>query len=89
MRTPWNTQSDKTLSRPIKPLTTTRGSADKGTPLIVLATIVAGAILSYFTGLLMFLGQHPTHWFLAFVGGIVGWLIGKLIYRLRGERDII
>jgi hypothetical protein len=63
--------------------------SSKGTPLLVLATTAGGAFLTYITGFLTFQGQHPIHWGLAIGGGVVGWLIGKLIYRLRGETDII
>lgn len=72
-----------------KPSATTLKSSSRGTPLIVLATTAGGVFLSYIIGYLTFLGQHPIHWGLAIGGGIVGWLIGKLIYRLRGETDII
>ena len=64
-------------------------SSSKGTPLIVLLTLVGGAFLFYIIGFLALLNQHPIHWGLSIVGGVVGWLIGKLIYRLRGETDII
>lgn len=68
---------------------TARKSSSKGTPLIVLLTLVGGAFLFYIIGFLALLNQHPIHWGLSIVGGVVGWLIGKLIYRLRGETDII
>jgi hypothetical protein len=64
-------------------------SSSKGTPLIVLAALATGAISFYFIGFLALQYKHPIHWALAIVGGIVGWLLGKLIYRLRGETDIL
>lgn len=69
--------------------TTTLKPSSKGTPLVVLATLTGGALLGYLIGQLAFLYQHPIHWGLGIGGGIVGWLAGKLIYRLRGETDII
>ena len=71
------------------PSATTPKSSSRGTPLVVLATMAGGMFLSYIVGYLTFLYQHPIHWGMAIGGGIVGWLIGKLIYRLRGETDII
>lgn len=68
---------------------TKRKSSDRGTPLVVLATLASGAILFYLIGQLAFLYQHPIHWGLSIVGGVVGWLIGRLIYHMRGETDII
>ena len=72
-----------------KPPATTTKSSSRGTPLIVLITLAGGAFLFYIIGFLAFINQHPIHWGLAILGGVVGWLIGKLIYRLRGETDII
>ncbi len=72
-----------------KPATQTPKPSGKGTPLVVLATLAGGSVLGYFIGQLAFLYQHPIHWGLGIAGGAVGWLTGKLIYRLRGEQDII
>ncbi len=69
--------------------TTAPKSSSKGTPLVVLATLAGGSLLGYLIGQLAFLYQHPIHWGLGIAGGVVGWLVGKLIYRLRGETDII
>ena len=64
-------------------------SPPSGIPLIVLVSAAGGGILAYLIGQLTFLQQHPIHWLLAMVGAIAGWFLGKLIYRLRGEVDII
>lgn len=74
------------INRPAK---STLKPSNRGTPLIVLIALVGGAFLFYIIGFLALLNQHPIHWGLSIVGGVVGWLIGKLIYRLRGETDII
>ena len=63
-------------------------SSSKGAPLIVLAALATGALSSYLVGLMTLQFNHPVHWALAIAGGAVGWLIGKFIYRLRGDRDI-
>lgn len=63
---------------------------DRGLPLLILATLSGGAFLGYFTGELALVHiAHPIHWLVAAAGGLAGWLIGKLIYRLRGYIDII
>ncbi len=77
------------VGKPSTPTAGTARSPGKGTPLVVLATLAGGSVLGYFIGQLAFLYQHPIHWGLGIVGGAVGWLTGKLIYRLRGEQDII
>ena len=72
-----------------KSVTTGHKSTSGGTSFLVFIAVVSGAFLSYFIGFLVFLNQHPIHWAMSIVGGVVGWLIGKLIYRARGEKDII
>ena len=72
-----------------KPTSTTGKSTNKGAPLVVLVTCVGGAFVAYLIGFLTFAQQHPIHWGLAIAGGVAGWFIGKLIYRLRGDTDII
>ena len=63
---------------------------DRGLPLLILATLSGGAFLGYLTGeLALARNAHPIHWLVAAAGGLAGWLIGKLIYRLRGYIDII
>ena len=68
---------------------TKSGSSQEGIPLVVFVSAAGGGILAYLIGQLTFLQQHPIHWLLAIIGGIIGWFLGKLIYRLRGETDII
>ncbi len=68
---------------------TKSGSAQNGAPLIVFVSAAGSGILAYLIGQLTFLQQHPIHWLMAIIGSIVGWFIGKFIYRLRGEEDII
>jgi hypothetical protein len=72
-----------------KSTSTTGKSTNKGTPLVVLLASAGGAFLAYLIGFLTFVQQHPIHWGLAILGGVGGWFVGKLIYRLRGETDII
>ena len=77
------------MPKVIKPMPTKPKNFNKGIPLIVLATMVSGAFLAYFVGFMTFWQQHPIHWLLAIVGGVIGWLTGRFIYRLRGETDIL
>lgn len=68
---------------------TKSGSSQDGIPLVMFVTATGSGIFAYLIGQLIFLQQHPIHWLLAIIGGIVGWFLGKLIYRLKGETDII
>ncbi len=63
---------------------------DRGIPLLILLALSAGAFLGYFSSeIALAHDPHPMHWLVAALGGFTGWLIGKLIYKLRGEVDIM
>ena len=57
-----------------------------GLPLVVLISIGALTLLGYFAGVVVFAaGPHPAHWILALLGGLLGWMLGSLYYRVRGD----
>jgi hypothetical protein len=56
-----------------------------GLPFIVIVSIGALAVVSYFAGYVLVPDAHPLHWLLALVGGLAGWGVGELYYRTRGD----
>jgi membrane protein YqaA with SNARE-associated domain len=54
--------------------------------LVVVFSTLGGILLGYFAGQIMFgSGAHAVHWSVAALGGIVGWALGRLYYRRRGD----
>ncbi|MFV2044913.1 MAG: hypothetical protein ACC700_16965 [Anaerolineales bacterium] len=55
-------------------------------PLVVVIAIGGGLFLGYFIGETVLLIQsHPVHWGVAALGGVVGWALGKVYYKFRGD----
>jgi hypothetical protein len=58
----------------------------EGIPVVVAFALMGGALLGYLAGETGWaLSVHPIHWSVAAVGGLAGWLVGKLLYRWRGD----
>ncbi len=58
----------------------------EGIPLVVFMSMMGGGIVGYLGGEMAFyLRPHPAHWTVAFVGILLGSLIGLIIYRQRGD----
>jgi len=73
------TKNRKTLRRTKKP------SGD-GMSLIVFVSIAGSALLGYFISEIAFyVRPHPVHWATALVMALIGFLIGKIIYRYYGD----
>ena len=46
--------------------------------------LLAGFFIAYI-GSRVLIDGHPLHWLSAFLGAVLGYLIGMLIYRWRGD----
>ncbi len=64
-----------------------RGSThEDGPPLIVVLSIAMLTLLGYFIGMSAFARfPHPVHWASAAVGGLLGWGLGRIYYRTKGD----
>ncbi|HLC02919.1 MAG TPA: hypothetical protein VJK02_07770 [Anaerolineales bacterium] len=62
-----------------------RPSEDDGPPLVVIVFVAGGILFGYLGGQVAFAGHHPYHWAAALVGGLLAWIAGELVYRLRGD----
>lgn len=61
-------------------------NARRDLPLVVYTWIIALAIIGYVVGrIVLDAYPHPFHWLSALGGAILGYLIGRLWYRWRGD----
>lgn len=62
-----------------------RLSKEEGPPLVVIVFVAGGILFGYLGGQMAFPGHHPYHWAAALVGGLLAWIAGEVVYRLRGD----
>lgn len=62
----------------------------ESTPILIYITVLVGGTLGYMVGEGIWIRQvHWLHYLPIIPLGLVGYLLGKWIYKLRGYRDII
>lgn len=63
-----------------------RAPKEDGPPLVVVVFVAGGILFGYLGGELAFAhGPHPYHWAAGLVGGVLAWIAGEIVYRLRGD----
>ena len=61
-------------------------NAAKGPALVEVVGLAVGLLLLYLVAeLVLAQGPHPTHWLVAGLGGFLGFVLGRIYYRLRGD----
>ena len=74
------------MSKHAKPAKGVTKPARKDWPLVVYVWIVGQGFMSYLTARIALDGQpHPLHWASGLVGAVVGYFVGWLWYRWRGD----
>ncbi|NOY99486.1 MAG: hypothetical protein GXP40_09870 [Chloroflexi bacterium] len=59
---------------------------EDGLPMIVFVLLAGGGLLGFLGGETIFYTRpHPVHWATALAVALAGYLIGLVIYRLRGD----
>lgn len=75
------------MSKPTKSKKISRQKARKYTPVVVYMWVIGLGLLSYLFAGEVVLGSrpHPFHWVAGLVGGGLGYFVGWLWYRWRGD----
>ena len=74
------------MSKYAKPGKADSQKARKEWPLVVYVWVVGLGFISYFVARIALDGQpHPLHWLSGLVGAVVGYFVGQLWYRWRGD----
>ena len=61
-------------------------TTSSGLPMIVVALIAGGLLLGYLAGEIVFYARsHPVHWATALMFGLLGYIVGLVIYRKYGD----
>jgi Na+/glutamate symporter len=84
------TSNTPNMSEATKATNKKHAKRSQKTPLIIYITIGLAAFIGYFVGELGWMGQpHYWHYLPIIPISVVGYMVGRLIYRLRGYQDII
>lgn len=75
------------MSKPTKSKTVSKQKARQYTPVVVYMWIVGLGLTGYLVVGEIVLGArpHPFHWIAGLVGGVLGYFVGWLWYRWRGD----
>ena len=74
------------MSKHSKTTGTTLNAARKGWPLVIYVWIIGLGLAGYFIGRIAIDEQlHPLHWAAGLVGAVIGYFVGWLWYRWRGD----
>jgi hypothetical protein len=74
------------MSKGSRPASRARQGVKVGWPLVVYVWMVSVGFLSYFVvRIALDAYPHPVHWLGGLGGAFVGWAVGWLWYRLRGD----
>ena len=74
------------MSKHAKTTRETVKAARKDWPLVIYAWIIGLGLTGYFIGRLALDGQpHPLHWAAGLAGAVIGYFVGWLWYRWRGD----
>lgn len=69
----------KTSGTPLK-------AVSKGWPLVIYVWVFGLGLAGYFIGRITIADQlHPLHWAAGLVGAVIGYVVGWLWYRWRGD----
>ena len=69
-----------------RPIHSRKKAKDDGLALVEVVFIAAGLLVGYLLAEMVLAAQpHPYHWAVMVLGGILGWLLGKVYYQFRGD----